>query len=312
MTGHGPDAGDQFPHAERLGDIEVTRIGAVGAPAAERAQVLVIMELRRSVITGETCARASIMADRTALGPIRGPVARAAGLPPGPSAGLPPSTYQRSGRFRQAPATAAIRLFLRGDRRHDLLGHHNPQPPRRVDPTRRPRPAQADRAGVLRPDRRPRPRPDRRGRLHHQGARRRRVRRPVTVRPRQTGRETLGHDGRIRHPSGSCPGRSQPPRLPVTRSDPGPPGRLRPFTRRHHRAPGRRLRLGHHPRPARRKRPSRPHRRHRSRPVDVGMSNAPTPGRTPSTGSPAATSAAPPSSTTPSSTSPTPSSPYAA
>jgi hypothetical protein len=45
-----------------------------------------------------------------------------------------------------------------------------------------------------------------------------------------------------------------------------------------------------------------------SRPVSVGTSNVPTPGRTPSTGSPAATSGAPPSSTH-SSTSPTRSSP---
>jgi hypothetical protein len=34
------------------------------------------MELRRSVITGETCACSAVMADRTALGPIRGPAAR--------------------------------------------------------------------------------------------------------------------------------------------------------------------------------------------------------------------------------------------
>lgn len=49
-----------------------------------------LMELRRSAITEETCARAAIMAARTALGPIRDPAARAAGVPPGPSARLPP------------------------------------------------------------------------------------------------------------------------------------------------------------------------------------------------------------------------------
>ncbi|GKQ40700.1 hypothetical protein ALMP_72230 [Streptomyces sp. A012304] len=38
-----------------------------------------IMELRRSVITGEICARPAIMADRSALGPVRSPAARAAG-----------------------------------------------------------------------------------------------------------------------------------------------------------------------------------------------------------------------------------------
>jgi hypothetical protein len=51
-----------------------------------------LMELRRSAITEETCARAAIMAGRTALGPIRDPAARAAGVPPGPSARLPPAT----------------------------------------------------------------------------------------------------------------------------------------------------------------------------------------------------------------------------
>jgi hypothetical protein len=49
-------------------------------------------------------------------------------------------------RVRQDAVTAALRLFLRGDRRHDLLGHANPQPPRRVDTTGRFRPAQATRA----------------------------------------------------------------------------------------------------------------------------------------------------------------------
>nr|WP_256387298.1 transposase [Kitasatospora sp. MMS16-BH015] len=61
-----------------------------------------------------------------------------------------------------------------------------------MDPTRRVRPAQADRTGLLRPDRRPGPRSDRRGRLHHQGARTRRGRRPPTGRPRQTGRKRSG------------------------------------------------------------------------------------------------------------------------
>jgi hypothetical protein len=37
------------------------------------------------VITEETCARAAFMAVRTSLGPIRGPGARAAGVPPGVS-----------------------------------------------------------------------------------------------------------------------------------------------------------------------------------------------------------------------------------
>ena len=44
-------------------------------PAARQARILAIMELRRSVITGETCACTAIMADRTALEPIRRPAA---------------------------------------------------------------------------------------------------------------------------------------------------------------------------------------------------------------------------------------------
>ncbi len=58
------------------------------------------MELRRSVIGGETCAWPAITADRTALEPTRRPTARAAGVPPGPSAGLPPPTHQRPDRLR--------------------------------------------------------------------------------------------------------------------------------------------------------------------------------------------------------------------
>lgn len=150
------------------------------------------------------------MAGRTALGPIRGPASSAAGVSPGPSPRLPPPRYQRPVHLRQAPATLALRLLLRGDRRHDLLGHHDPQPPRRVDPTRRVRQAQTDRVGVLRPVRRPRPRSHRCGRLHHQGARRQRGRWPVTGRPRQTGPETLrleerGFHGRIAHKGENAP-----------------------------------------------------------------------------------------------------------
>ncbi|MDH6554701.1 hypothetical protein M2162_008883 [Streptomyces sp. SAI-041] len=50
------------------------------------------------------------MADRTALGPIRGPASGATGVSAVPSAWLPPATSQRPGRLRQAPAPAALRL----------------------------------------------------------------------------------------------------------------------------------------------------------------------------------------------------------
>lgn len=73
------------------------------------------MELRRSVITGETCACTSIMADRTALGSIRRPVARAVDLRTDASAGLPPPTHQRPDRLRQDAAAPAIRLLLPGE-----------------------------------------------------------------------------------------------------------------------------------------------------------------------------------------------------
>src|ERR1044072_8408750 len=104
------------------------------------------MELPRSVITGETCACTAIMADRTTLGPIRRPAVCAIGLRADPSAGLPPPTHQRPDRLRQAAAAPALRLFLSGDRRTDLLGHHDLQPPRRVDRPRRLRLTQTDRA----------------------------------------------------------------------------------------------------------------------------------------------------------------------
>lgn len=53
-----------------------------------------------------------------------------------------------------------------------------------------------------------------------------------------------------RSPAGAHAGRSEPPRLPVARPAPGPPGRPGTAARRHHRAPGRRLRLGQDPRAA--------------------------------------------------------------
>jgi hypothetical protein len=52
------------PVQRRLIVLEVAQIGVVVAPsAAEQAQVLAIMELRRSVITGEICACTAIMVD---------------------------------------------------------------------------------------------------------------------------------------------------------------------------------------------------------------------------------------------------------
>ncbi|GAB2735042.1 hypothetical protein GCM10010442_65400 [Kitasatospora kifunensis] len=63
-------------------DLELPKIGAQAPPTAEYAQVLVIMELRRSVSTGRTCACAATMADRTAVGSILGTVAQATVLPP--------------------------------------------------------------------------------------------------------------------------------------------------------------------------------------------------------------------------------------
>lgn len=41
-----------------------------GGPAADQAQVLVIVEFRRSVFTGETCACAAVMVDGTVQGSI--------------------------------------------------------------------------------------------------------------------------------------------------------------------------------------------------------------------------------------------------
>ncbi len=52
----------------------------------------------------ETCACASLMADRTTLGPMRDPAAGAAGLRSGPPAGLPPPPGQRPDRLRHTAA----------------------------------------------------------------------------------------------------------------------------------------------------------------------------------------------------------------
>ena len=119
------------------------------------------MELRRSVITGGACACAAIMADRTALGPVRRAAARAAGL---------------STRTIRWAATADASAT--GSSSTRCCSSCGSAAPTRRSPTRPARPprsataatsgsrlgvfarAQADRAGLLRPDRRPRPRPE--------------------------------------------------------------------------------------------------------------------------------------------------------
>lgn len=67
-------------------------------------------------------------------------------------------------------------------------------------------------------------------------------------------------------------GRGQPPRLAAARADAGPPGRPRTSARRHHGAPGRRLRLGQDPHRAHRPQPARPHRgQGREAPIQAGQ-----------------------------------------
>ncbi|MGC0361638.1 transposase [Streptomyces sp. SAI-124] len=128
------------------------------------------------------------------------------------------------------------------------------------------------------------------------------------------GPETFRYDGRIRHSAGPRPGRSQPPRLPLLAPTLDHLNALGPLCDNitAHLDAGYdsdKTRALLHERGLR-GHIARKGRRHRSRPVGVGMSHAPTPGRT-FPGSPAATSAGPPSSTS-SSTSPTPSSPHVA
>ena len=153
-----------------------------------------------------------------------------------------------------------------------------------------------DRPRGLRPHRRAGARRDRRRRVHHQGPRRRRGRRPVPGRPAQTGHETVGAGRGLRHPAGPGPGRGAPPRLAAAGPHPGPARRSRPAARGDHRASGRRLRLGQDPQTspsagcAARSRTRA--RRRRSRPANAGTSSGPTPGTTRSTGSNAATNAA--------------------
>ena len=148
------------------------------------------------------------------------------------SVGLPPPPDRGSDRVRQAGPGAAVRLLLRGDRRHHLLGDHATDPPRRVDQRSGCSP-QLTRIALrrLRPHRRTGARRHRRGRVHHQGSRRRRGRRPVAGRPAQTGHETLGAGRGLRHPAGPGPGRGAPPRLAAAGADPGPARRSRPAAR---------------------------------------------------------------------------------
>jgi hypothetical protein len=64
------------------------------------------------VIIKEACACAAIMADRTALGPIRRPVAVAVGVRSGPPVGLPSSRGRRPDRVRQAVAGPPTRASV--------------------------------------------------------------------------------------------------------------------------------------------------------------------------------------------------------
>ena len=139
------------------------------------------------------------------------------------SAGLPPPPDRGPDRVRQADPGAAVRLLLRRDRRHHLLGHHDPGPPRRVDrgsgcSRSWPRIAREsyDRiVGLVLDD------------IAVDGCITKapgggECRRPVPGRPAQTGHETLGAGRGLRHPAGPGPGRGEPARLPAAGPHPGP------------------------------------------------------------------------------------------
>lgn len=170
------------------------------------------MELRRSVITEETCARTAIMADRTTLGPPRGPTARTAGVPSRPSARLPSPANQRPDHLRQAPANCCASAVL--TRR---LPTRRARPPRSAtvatsgsDSVSSPGSSASHwspRTGTSASSLTRSPSTARSPRLP-EAARSQDARRSA----RQTGPATPGHDGWIWHSAGPCPGRCQLPR----------------------------------------------------------------------------------------------------
>ena len=254
--------------------------------------------------------------------PLVGPVRRAAARRDRPIVATHPwgchrPPDRRSDRVRQADPGAAVRLLLRGDRRHHLLGDHDPRPPRRMDRARGVRPAQArspcesyDRiVGLVLDD------------IAVDGC--------ITKAP---------GGGEVAGPSPVDRGKQGMKRSALVEGYGIPLGRVLAGANRHdspllaptldqldelgplpeeitvHLDAGYDSRQD--PRHPRRARPARARsrtraRRRRSRPASGGMSSAPTPGTTRSTGSNAATNAARRSSTR-SSTSPTRSSPCVA
>jgi len=92
-----------------------------------------------------------------------------------------------TGQLRKTGLGPAVRLFVCIDRRLQLRGHDDQGTSRRVNQGRDLRAAEADRAGFLRPHRRPGPAGTGGRRVHHQGARRRGVRRAQPGGQRQAG-----------------------------------------------------------------------------------------------------------------------------
>src|SRR3954465_5848459 len=105
-------------HPRLLHVVVAARRGGGGA-----APGLSIMKLSTLVIVWRPRARVAIMACRPAVGPIRRAAPAPGGVRPPPSVGLSPPPDRRPDRFRQADPGAAVRLLLRRDRRHHLLGH---------------------------------------------------------------------------------------------------------------------------------------------------------------------------------------------
>ena len=92
--------------------------------------------------------------------------------------------------------------------------------------------------------------------------------------PVDRGKQGLKRSGMtdgLRNPAGPRSGPSEPSRLPAARPDPGQTRRPGTAARRHPRAPGRRLRLQKHPRPAERTWTARPHRPQRREGTDPGQ-----------------------------------------
>ena len=218
-----------------------------------------------------------------ALGPVLGAAAGASAHLADPSVGLPSPADPGSGGLRARDRGAGAWLGVRADRQPRLLGSDDPPSAEGVGGGRAERAGPHAGAAGVRPDDRPGAGRPGGGRLHHQGAGRRRGRRPLAGGSGQAGAQALGRDRWARHPAAPGRGRCQSARQPLARPDPRRPRQARRAARGRDRPPRPRLRRPADPRLARRRSASTapsPARacRPRSRPARAGSWSARTAG----------------------------------